>query len=64
MTNDINMSLLVMIAVMISKFVGDLHTHSLVHSLLEFKCIPILEPELKIYHNNKRYKLIKVSITN
>lgn len=54
MTNDINMSLLVMVSAMLAKFVGDRFTHSLFHSLLEFKCIPILDPELKIYHNNMR----------
>lgn len=53
------MSLLVMVSVMLAKFVGDRFTHSLVHSLLEFKCIPILEPELKIYHNNMRYSMHK-----
>jgi chloride channel 7 len=54
MTNDINLSLFVMIVVMLSKFIGDMYTHSLVHSMLEFKCVPILEPELKIYHKAKR----------
>jgi hypothetical protein len=45
MTNDINLSLFVMIGVMLSKFIDDnddMHTHSLVHSMLEFKCVPIL----------------------
>jgi len=55
MTNDINMSLLIMVCVMLSKFVGDLFTHSLYHSALEFKCIPYLESDLKVYHEGKRY---------
>ncbi len=52
MSNDINMSLLVMVCVMMSKFVGDLFTHSLYHSLLEIKCIPYLEPDLTVYDNH------------
>lgn len=55
MTNDVNISLLLMLVVMLSKFSGDLFTHSLYHSMLDFKCIPYLESELKIYNENKRY---------
>lgn len=59
-TNDINMAMLIMIVVMVSKFVGDLFTHPFYHSLLEFKCIPYLDAELKLYHKGKRCSLILI----
>merc|ERR1719427_2091683 len=34
-----------MTAIMFSKWVGDLLTHSIYHSLLELKCIPFLDTE-------------------
>ncbi len=45
MTNDIQFLLLIMAAVMCSKWSGDLLTHPLYHALLELKCIPFLEQE-------------------
>ncbi|CAL8070215.1 unnamed protein product [Orchesella dallaii] len=57
MTNDINLSVLIMLCVMLSKFSGDLMTHSLDHSMLDFKCIPYLEAELKIYNEGTKINL-------
>ena len=44
-TNDIQFLLLIMTTIMFSKWVGDLLTHSIYHSLLELKCIPFLDLE-------------------
>ena len=44
-TNDIHQLLLIMITIMVAKWTGDLLSHPLYHSLLEFKCIPFLNPE-------------------
>jgi len=54
MTNDVNMCIVIMICVAISKFVGDLFTHPLYHSMLEIKCIPFLEPDLTVYDDEGR----------
>ena len=55
MTNDINMSLLIMIVVMLAKFVGGLLTHPLYHSMCEFKCIPYLDSTIIVHHEGKKY---------
>jgi chloride channel 7 len=54
MTNDINVSLLIMIVVMMSKFIGGMFTHPLYHSMCEFKCIPFLDSEIVVHHKGKR----------
>lgn len=43
MTNDIQFLLLIMVAVLSSKWVGDFITHPFYHALLELKCIPFLD---------------------
>ena len=48
-TNDIQFLLLIMITIMFSKWIGDLFTHSIYHSLLELKCIPFLEASPVFY---------------
>ncbi|CAL8095571.1 unnamed protein product [Orchesella dallaii] len=57
MTNDVNFVFLIMVCVLTSKFIGDQFTHSLYHSLIELKCMPFLEPELRIYWEDKRVNL-------
>merc|ERR1711962_1365234 len=42
-TNDIQFLLLIIVTILFSKWTGDLFTHSIYHSLLEFKCIPFLD---------------------
>jgi len=42
-TNDIQFLLLIMTTIMFAKWVGDLFTHSIYHSILELKCIPFLD---------------------
>jgi len=42
-TNDIQFLLLIMTTIMVAKWVGDMMTHSIYHSLLELKCIPFLD---------------------
>ena len=44
-TNDIQFLLLICVTILSAKWTGDLLTHSLYHSLLEFKCIPFLDAE-------------------
>ena len=44
-TNDIQFLLLIIVAILFSKWTGDFFTHSIYHSLLEFKCIPFLDAE-------------------
>jgi CBS domain-containing protein len=48
-TNDIQFLLLIMTTIMFSKWIGDLFTHSIYHSLLELKCIPFLEANPVFY---------------
>jgi len=57
MTNDINMSLLIMIVVMLAKFVGGLFTHPLYHSMCEFKCIPYLDSQINLRYKSKKVNL-------
>ncbi|XP_018425385.1 PREDICTED: chloride channel protein C-like isoform X1 [Nanorana parkeri] len=56
-TNDVQSILLIMVAVMIGKTVGDYFNHSLFSSLLHLKCIPHLEAEPHVVHGNKRVNL-------
>ena len=44
-TNDVQFLLLIMVAIMVAKWVGDFVTHPLYHALLELKCIPFLDAE-------------------
>ncbi len=46
--------LLIMTAVMCSKWAGDYLTHPLYHALLELKCIPFLEPEPVVMRDRRR----------
>ncbi len=48
-TNDIQFLLLIMTTIMFAKWVGDLFTHSIYHSLLELKCIPFLDANPVFY---------------
>ncbi|XP_074645246.1 chloride channel protein D-like isoform X2 [Tubulanus polymorphus] len=52
-TNDIQFLLLIMVAIMFAKWVGDFVTHPLYHALLEMKCIPFLDAEPVIVHDEK-----------
>ncbi|XP_013787955.2 chloride channel protein D-like, partial [Limulus polyphemus] len=54
LTNDIQFLLLIMVAIMVAKWVGDFVTHPFYHSLLEFKCIPFLDSEPVIYYEGKK----------
>ena len=44
-TNDIQFLLLIIIAILFSKWTGDFFTRSIYHTLIEAKCIPYLESE-------------------
>ena len=44
-TNDIQFLLLIIIAILFSKWTGDFFTRSIYHTLIEAKCIPFLESE-------------------
>jgi chloride channel 7 len=48
-TNDIQFLLLIMTTIMFAKWIGDLFTHSIYHSLLELKCIPFLDANPLFY---------------
>ncbi|XP_013401688.1 chloride channel protein B [Lingula anatina] len=48
-TNDIQFLLPIMVSVMTAKWVGDMITHPLYHSLLELKCIPFLADEPVVF---------------
>ena len=48
-TNDIQFLLPIMVAIMVSKWVGDFATHPLYHALLELKCIPFLDSEPVVF---------------
>ncbi|XP_077348792.1 chloride channel protein C-like isoform X2 [Lithobates pipiens] len=56
-TNDVQSILLIMVAVMIGKTVGDYFNHSLFSSLLHLKCIPHLEAEPYVVNGKKRVNL-------
>ena len=43
MTNDIQFLLLIMVAVLFAKWIGDFVTHPFYHALIELKCIPFLD---------------------
>mmetsp|Transcript_13128 Transcript_13128/g.35103 ORF Transcript_13128/g.35103 Transcript_13128/m.35103 type:complete len:785 (-) Transcript_13128:79-2433(-) len=44
-SSDVHMLLPVLVATMTAKWIADAVTHSLYHSLLDFKCVPFLPPE-------------------
>ncbi|KAM4684536.1 chloride channel protein C-like [Amazona ochrocephala] len=52
-TNDVQSLLLIMVAVMVAKIVGDLFNASLYSSLLKLKCIPYLDVEPFVHHRRK-----------
>lgn len=56
-TNDVQSILLIMVAVMTGKAVGDYFNHSLFSSLLHLKCIPHLEAEPCVVHGKKKVDL-------
>ncbi|XP_075684224.1 chloride channel protein B-like [Rhinoderma darwinii] len=56
-TNDVQSILLIMVAVMIGKTVGDYFNHSLFSSLLHLKCIPHLEAEPYVVHGKNKVDL-------
>ncbi|MEE6464043.1 hypothetical protein FKM82_006143 [Ascaphus truei] len=56
-TNDVQSILLIMVAVMVGKTVGDYFNHSLFSSLLQLKCIPYLEAEPSVVHGKKKVNL-------
>jgi chloride channel 7 len=45
-----------MVAIMVSKWVGDFVTHPLYHALLELKCIPFLDSEPVVFTHGGRKK--------
>ena len=49
-TNDVMFLLPIMVAVMVAKVVADTVTHSLYHAQLELKCVPFLDSEPVIVH--------------
>lgn len=55
LTNDVQILLPVMVAVMVAKWVGDFFTHPVYHALMEMKCIPFLDPEPRVTIEKKRY---------
>ncbi|KAG9478928.1 hypothetical protein GDO78_012542 [Eleutherodactylus coqui] len=57
LTNDVHSILLIMVAVMTGKTVGDYFNHSLFSSLLHLKCIPHLEAEPYVVHGKKKVDL-------
>ncbi|KAM4689206.1 chloride channel protein C-like [Discoglossus pictus] len=57
LTNDVQSILLIMVAVMIGKLVGDYFNHSIFISLLHMKCIPYLEAEPCVTHGKKKVNL-------
>ncbi|GIY31049.1 chloride channel protein D, partial [Caerostris extrusa] len=54
LTNDVQFLLLIMVAIMVSKWVGDYVTHPFYHAQLELKCIPFLDSEPVILFDGKR----------
>ncbi|XP_075350741.1 chloride channel protein D-like isoform X4 [Mycteria americana] len=52
-TNDVQSLLLIMLAVMVAKMVGDLFNASLYSSFLKLKCIPYLDVEPFVRHRRK-----------
>nr|XP_009681407.1 PREDICTED: chloride channel protein B-like [Struthio camelus australis] len=52
-TNDVQSLLLIMLAVMVAKMVGDSFNASLYSSLLKLKCIPYLDVEPFVRHRKK-----------
>ncbi|KAM8966882.1 chloride channel protein C-like [Pelodytes ibericus] len=57
LTNDVQSIMLIMVAVMVGKAVGDYFNHSLFTSLLDLKCIPYLEAEPCVVHGRKKVNL-------
>ncbi|XP_063306511.1 chloride channel protein C-like isoform X2 [Pelobates fuscus] len=57
LTNDVQSIMLIMVAVMVGKTVGDYFNHSLFSSLLHLKCIPHLEAEPNVVHGKKKVNL-------
>ncbi|XP_060587255.1 chloride channel protein C-like isoform X2 [Ruditapes philippinarum] len=57
LTNDVQVLLPVMVAVMVAKWVGDFFTHPIYHALLELKCIPFLDPEPRVTIDKKMVNL-------
>ncbi|XP_071176665.1 chloride channel protein C-like isoform X2 [Mytilus edulis] len=57
LTNDVQILLPVMVAVMVAKWVGDFFTHPVYHALMEMKCIPFLDPEPRVTIEKKRIEL-------
>lgn len=53
-TNDIQFLLLVMVAILSAKVLGDYITHPLYHALLEMKCIPFLDNELHLHDEHHK----------
>ena len=61
LTNDVQVLLPVMVAVMVAKWVGDFFTHPIYHAIMEIKCIPFLNPEPRVTIDKKRYEgIIKI----
>ena len=65
MTNDIQFLLLIMVAVLFAKWIGDFITHPFYHALIELKCIPFLDQAsfacrllLNCFHNIQQYSKI------
>lgn len=54
LTNDVQFLLLIMVAIMVSKWVGDYITHPFYHAQLELKCIPFLDSEPVVLYNGKK----------
>jgi chloride channel 7 len=46
LTNDVHILLPVQTAIVVAKWIADYSTHSLYHALIEFKCIPFLDPDI------------------
>jgi len=59
-TNDIQFLLLIIVAILFAKWTGDLLTHSIYHSLLEFKCIPFLDAEPVLIKENGKAANLEV----
>eukprot|EP01084_Bolivina_argentea_P233187 392811_1 len=57
MTNDTILILPIMVTIMISKWIGDVTTHSLYHALLELKCLPFLDNNVCCKYNLELFSI-------
>ena len=54
-TNDTGFLLLIIVAILFSRWTGDFFIGSIYHSLIEAKCIPYLDPEPEIIKESRKF---------